>query len=330
MRAIILLICALFCILFCGCKERKSVDFVEPAPKNFYRTMFASVVHNGNAYIIGGWDGKAPLKNDVWRLSNRGEWEQICKSAPWKSRCYFSAESFNDYIYIFGGYAYVPPSMVYKDIWRSRDGITWEQCTNPPWEAREHYGVVVKNNSIILFGGVTYLDPPPGTTLRAFSDVWKFNDENWTLINTRAPWGERRGFSYGVLGDFIYLWGGWDSYNNLYNDVWRSRDGTTWKRVTGNAPWCPRGNCHGCVFENRLWIFGGCVDDKVTACSGVWSSDDGVIWTEHEKPPWDSRAGVHPIIIDDTLLIISGFQYQPNKIFYQDIWKFRKGGWTKI
>ncbi|RLD10035.1 MAG: hypothetical protein DRI56_03165 [Chloroflexota bacterium] len=317
MKYLILLSCA----LLVGCPKESNSPLMKTWKS---RVMYASVENQGKHYIIGGWDGKN-LYNGVWTYSDSGL--KYIGQAPWEPRCYFCAVSFHEEIYIFGGYHYGEPSHVYGDIWKSKDGAVWELLTtNPSWEAREHYGVVVFNDKIFLFGGVTYLNPVPPNSLRAFSDVWCSDDGlNWTCVNFRAPWGERRGFSFGVKAGYIWLWGGWDSADNLYNDVWKSKDGATWELVANTTPWRPRGNCYGCVWQDKLWVFGGCVSKDVETCNDVWCSEDGIIWERKEDMPV-ALAGQNPIIYPDKIVIIGGFSYVPETVFYDDCFVY-DGRW---
>jgi hypothetical protein len=43
----------------------------------------------------------------------------------------------------------------------------------------------------------------------------------------------------------------------LWNDVWCSTDGATWRRATSGAPWLPRAGFTVVADRRGLWILGG-------------------------------------------------------------------------
>lgn len=294
------------------------------------RSMYATTENQGKHYILGGWGNNDRLYNDVWESDDGIVWRCVCAKAPWIERCYFSAVSFRERIWLAGGFLFSPPSNVLGDVWSSADGRSWSLAsTNPDWEAREHHGLVSFGDRLYLFGGVTYLRDADGPNLRAFSDVWSSADGTvWEEVTGSAPWGPRRGFGYAVMNGRIWIFGGFDSYDRPYNDTWCSVDGSVWELVAASAPWSARGTFFGGTFAGRLWVMGGNTHSYLPTVEGandVWSSADGKNWVlETAAAPWSMRAGAHLIIAGVSghpkLAIAGGFRFAPEGIFEGDIW----------
>jgi hypothetical protein len=172
------------------------------------RAGLSSVVHNGEIFVLGG--------------------------------------SFNDDSSIIGG----PPLRVYfNDVWKSRDGIHWEAATtNAPWAPRAGAVVVAKGGYMYLLGGEDgfLCDPSrPDRCPPYFNDVWRSRDgSHWELVTAAADWVARPGHQAVVLGNRIYLFGGFGLSPDPADpfkpsnpmDVWVSRDGAEWALIS-NAPW---------------------------------------------------------------------------------------------
>ena len=84
----------------------------------------------------------------------------------------------------------------------------------------------------------------------------------------------------------MWILGGTENYyfgdnTSLKNDVWSSADGKTWECVTPHAGWSPRGYLQAVVHEGKIWVMGGGnYVPRYQALNDVWSSPDGVHWTQ--------------------------------------------------
>ena len=237
--------------------------------------------------------GDSTLLNDVWSSSDRGEtWENLVPTgaAPdmWSPRAYFSAVTKGEYMYVLGGQDYgvipnpecplpsfdppsfdppsfdppcspfISTSQFFNDVWRSRDGRTWEQMTPAaPWEGRAGLSAAVLDGSMYVFGGSVNDDSAVigGPPVREyFNDVWKSRDNGrtWEEVNSEAPWSERAGAATVVKGGHIYLLGGevgftcasipGDCDPPYFNelpvnptDAWWSGSGQQWHKLAGAA-----------------------------------------------------------------------------------------------
>jgi hypothetical protein len=274
------------------------------------------------------WKSKDSGK--TWNLVSGGH------GAPWAARAYFQAVKKGRYMYVIGGQdsmaidnpdptcggAPLPPgacpdsilkSTFFNDVWRSHDGITWEKMTgNAPWDPRAGLSAVVHRGWIYVTGGSVNDDSaiigPGGPPRIYFHDVYRSRDgRHWQKVNAEAPWAKRAGAVLVSRGHYMYLLGGEDGFvcNEFtprcppyFNDVWKSRDGHYWKRVTDSAGWSPRPG-HQCeVLLGHFICFGGfglsedpTMPFKPSNPTDIWASYDGKHWTElggTASPPWNA------------------------------------------
>ena len=186
---------------------------------------------DGSFYLFGGRTPRPPsmpnpipgdsdIYNDVWISEDRGEtWQQLLPSGGdhWAPRAYFKSVSKDGYLYVVGGQDYelvelpfcagqpadiCPPfvsnSNFFNDVWRSSDGVNWQQMTSDaPWEGRAGLSVAALGDEIFILGGsknddVVFTGGPP--TRIYFNDVWKSTDgREWELVTDNAPWPARAG-----------------------------------------------------------------------------------------------------------------------------------------
>lgn len=80
-------------------------------------------------YLFGGDNGfNGPYFNDVWASNDKGKsWQVITENAEWSARTGQVGVLYGEYIVMFGGY----PDLT--DMWRSKDGKTWELVTDDCW-----------------------------------------------------------------------------------------------------------------------------------------------------------------------------------------------------
>jgi hypothetical protein len=104
----------------------------------------------------------------------------------------------------------------------------------------------------------------------ALRDVWVSSDgSNWTPL-PEAPWPGRFAAASAVVRDILYVSGG-ASQTGQYDDLWATRDGSTWVQIDDPAayprnPWGPRFG-HGLInHQNTLFLAGG----DAQSASSVW------------------------------------------------------------
>lgn len=340
----------------------ESYEWTEISAGNHWdpRAGLQTVELNGRFYLLGGRTPNPPMMpfpipgdstiwSDVWVSEDKGaSWTNILPSGEashWSPRAYFKAVVLAGYIYVLGGQDFevqalpcgdLPPSICppfvsnsrfFNDVWRSSDGVEWEQMTaDAPWTGRAGLSATVLNNEIYLLGGSVNDDSSiiGGPPLRIyFNDVWKSSDgKTWQRMTEAAPWSERAGAELVTRGDYLYLLGGErgflcepqpDCELPYFNDVWRSKDGASWEQVTAAAQW-PERPGHQCgVIQNRFVCFGGfgLPENPVD----VWVSEDGADWDLLTAPPWNARSP-EDIKYDFDIIVTDGDSVNPRPAIY--------------
>jgi hypothetical protein len=238
------------------------------------RAYFQAVTRGGAMFVLGGQDfrvidnpacqafppGACPPQippqvpsstffNDVWRSRDGASWTRMTADAGWEGRAGLSANVLGGQLYVFGGSrnddsAIVGPGgparIYYNDVWRSRDGRSWEQVTeHAPWAPRAGAATVVKNGWLYLLGGEDGFVCNPAVNPRCppyFNDVWRTRDgEHWEQVTASAGWSPRPGHQCAVVLEQIVCFGGFGLPVNP-NDVSASRDGRNWTTLAG-PPW---------------------------------------------------------------------------------------------
>ena len=235
------------------------------------------------------------------------------------------------------------------------------------WEARAGLQVVDLRNNLYLMGGRTPRPPsyPPiiGDS-EIWGDVWKSTDlgESWQKIletDDANHWPARAYFEAVTKGDFIYVIGGQNfkvianpgcpppyidclpflPASDFFNDVWRSRDGVSWRRMTADAGWEPRAGLSAVVFRGDIYVLGGSQrdDDAVGGderiyFNDVWKSRDGRNWVLlTASAPWAPRAGARVVVKNGYIYLLggeAGFFCAPPPCeppYFNDVWRSRNG-----
>jgi len=145
------------------------------------------------------------IHGDVWVSADLGEtWTELLADAEssglWKNRAYFEAVTQGGYMYVMGGQnfttfipepPFVRPSEFFKDVWRSKDGMNWEEVTGPEgagWSPRPGHKCSVVVNYFVCMGGFAALDPFPPFFDTNPSDIWVSKDRaDWEKVSD-SPW----------------------------------------------------------------------------------------------------------------------------------------------
>ena len=276
------------------------------------------------------------IHGDVWVSPDLGNtWVELLEDAEsaglWKNRAYFEAVTKGGYMYVIGGQNFTTfepffsPSEFFKDVWRSKDGVEWEQMTadaewatetvcpsgppGPPGppvtQGRAGLSAVSFKGKLWVLGGSQGDDlsitPGGGPNCRVvFNDVWYSQDgSEWHMATDNAPWEARAGGVALVKGGWLYYMGGEKGFTgegDYFNDVWRTKDGMTWVEVTGpgGAEWSPRPGHKCSVLANHFVCMGGFAaldpfpPNFDTNPSDIWVSKDGADWTQVSDSPWDN------------------------------------------
>ncbi len=238
-----------------------------------------AVVFQNKMWYIGGAVVDSTFQNDVWSSTDGVNWTQVLAAAPWTARENFGCVVFNNQIWVICGDDTNGLGAL-SDVWSSPDGVNWTQMGNFP-SARTGPACVVFNGALwVIAGGWAEQDPSDSndTLVEDFNDAWYSTDgANWTQATANAGFTGRVYPAAQVYNNQIWLIGGVDtsyllatSQSGIYGDAWVSNDGAHWSEVCSTLPFSARFSAESYVFNNALWMVGGCSADGNDA---VYNSD---------------------------------------------------------
>jgi N-acetylneuraminic acid mutarotase len=109
--------------------------------------------------------------------------------------------------------------------------------------------------------------------------------------------------------------------------VWSTADGITWRQDAMSAAFSPRSGFGTAAFNGKLWVIGGC-SSATTCLNDVWSSDDGVVWSNAVAVAPFSERGAAAVVFDNALWISGGETAAGAAI--DDAWRSVDGiNWTQ-
>jgi len=212
------------------------------------RSGHASAIFDGALWVFGGYDpnvrgDQSPYLADVWRSEDGRTWTNVTDDAPWKGRRGHQVLVFNGKLYLVGGYRVqmkdgVACGGAVNDVWRSADGVTWEEIKPASYKTRVTHPSLPASEDV---RGADLLDP---------SDDLDWYPRLYHGVAVLDPDGE------GLEQEVMALFGGyakeWMPYLNdgfmgdqadetrkHFADLWSSTDGIAW---TQRAPMTLGGN----------------------------------------------------------------------------------------
>ncbi len=299
-------------------------------PVSTNRRAHASLTsYGGNLWYIGGSDGHADTAppagttvNEVWRYDGAA-WTQVAQgAAPLTARFQHAAFVLDNRLWVLGGRLRTAGvnGAVTADAYSTTDGQTWTPEALDTEIDRSYLAAVVgQPDRVTLIGGI----------LRGYSSkVWQSQDGGqWSQL-LPATFSPHR-FADGVaFGGYLWVIGGGQQDGLDTNDVWRSADGLNWSKVaTSGNLFSPRDSHRVVVFNDRLWVIGGFdyfEDDGGTRThtNEVWSSADGVTWTQHPAPGFAARSAHEAVAFNNRLWVIGGANASN---FFNDVWSTADG-----
>lgn len=309
--------------------------FFETTPQYGKRAMFANTWHeeDGQGYLFGGRRDPYDF-NDGWRTKNgdpAGEYLRLSGHGSgganiWTPRSYITAEPFRRKVHIVGGFDINKPNyMAGGHFAYANGGRDLTIYPEPPLEAREAYGLTDLDDLLVLIGGVTYKDPVSPNPLRAFADGWGFDKfGRWHEVITDAPWGEIRSHGQEKLNNYLWLWGGYNSADQLLDKLWRW-DGVNAPVEKAPLP-VPTGGAITCAANGKLWnICGSIKVNGVTVQTRAVSSYDPSTdeWSPHNDFPSEERFGGRALVrpgTPDRIFVYGGAKgNSPNRVFHVDV-----------
>ncbi len=209
--------------------------------------------------IISGYLDEVRVSKGVARWTTNFSVPGSPYETFWRARDQFTALTFNNRLWIMGGY---DGSNRLNDLWSTGDsaGVSWTFHGDAAWEARDGFGATAFGGKIWVSGGETPTKQ---------NDLWSTSDgETWTNQGN-AAWDARVHHSLTALGDKLWLLGGTTSTE--VNEIWSSSDGVTWTSNTLTSPWEARSGHSAPAHDGKIWLLGG---SGTQGYSEVWSSEE--------------------------------------------------------
>ncbi|WP_229252740.1 Kelch repeat-containing protein [Dyadobacter helix] len=267
--------------------------------------------------------------------SSKPEWVLETGKAAWQARDSQGELVYKSKLWILGGWfnsKEAPP----RDVWSSSDGREWQQITSSaPWIHSDLPMSITFKNKMWMMGG-WYNGRLEGHS--AGNEVWSSKDGvNWKAETKQASWTPRAAAALVAFKGRMWILGGTENYyfgddKSLKNDVWSSADGKNWKQETASAEWPPRAYHQAAVLNGKIYVFGGGnYVPQYKAYNDVWSSSDGIHWTqETASAPWHERIWFSAVTYRDRIWVLGGWSNNPYKN-WPDVWYSKDGkNWTQF
>ena len=214
------------------------------------------------------------------------------------------------------------------------------------WASSDPSKVAVSSSGLVtaIAGGsatITATTDDGGYT--AACPVNVYNPASWTNVaaSSPSPFTARRYHQSLAYNGKLYVIGGNRSDDLILNDVWSSADGITWTNIlppsTSPGPTqFPQRRSHRCiVFKDKLWVVGGEYwSGTEIPKNDVWSSTDGVTWTEvladtatPGPSQFEQRCRFSMLTDGDEMYVLGG----AGAARLNDVWSSTDGAtWTQV
>ena len=252
---------------------------------------------------------KREIRLTAIRAHPQPGWQRRVEHCPWVPRDSSGELVFDDHIWLFGGYT----PEVFNDVWRSADGLSWEQMPDFPCDS----GVNIPVRWV--FDGFMWMTSREGRLFRSR------DGREWTHVRDEGPWRDRGCAGSVVFDGRMWILGGSGGGGSGHlNDIWSSTDGVTWTEMTPSAPWSRRMLWDSlAVLDDKLWLIGGGLGGyhPFRVYNDVWCSADGVDWKlVTDSAAWPARMWHSCAAYAGRLWLFGGFQAEPEWVNFDDTW----------
>ncbi|HEU0099773.1 MAG TPA: hypothetical protein VFQ67_13495 [Allosphingosinicella sp.] len=219
-----------------------------PAPSGMNTPYLAYVQHRGATWALGAVAGDYrafQIDPRIRRTADYRRWEEVGRSASLPPVVLYAAAGFRGWMWILGGQ---DAKGAKAAVWRSSDGLAWEEMRKPPWTARAGAKATVFRDRLLLIGGGE-IDGPP------LNDVWSTADGvEWRRESAGIADSAPTGYSAVAFDGKLWLVGA-NRSGAFTSEMLVSDDGRRWRPV--GAPWSPRGAVAAWTSGDALYITGG-------------------------------------------------------------------------
>lgn len=267
------------------------------------RFCLAGTSFNERLWVIGGRNEDTYL-NDVWSSEDGITWTCVTETASFSPRDRHSVVVFQERLWVIGGGQGGQDTRL-NDVWWSEDGSTWTEATSEAdFSPRYDFGTVVFKDKLWVLSGGGF----------GPMDVWWSEDGvSWTQEND-MPFKPTSGNAFTVFDGKIWAIGGHDE--EALNHIWYSSDGTSWIKVTDNAPFSKRSGQSTVVLNGRLYLIGG------YDMNDIWCSGNGKNWVQtRNNSIFQLRNGFGCTVFNDMIWVIAGYTRNNDEhTMMSDVW----------
>lgn len=203
---------------------------------------------------------------------------------------------------------------------------------------RTNFAVAVTEDRIWVFGGFRNFKP--------CSDIWSLTSKgDWQKHADTSVWGDRYAHASIYFKQNIYLTGGtFLGGNSLLlkdkeqlignSDIWLSKDGELWSKLSDISPWQGRLDLQLIAFHGNIFLIGGLLwgPTSYTYTNDVWKSADGTTWEcIQPKAPWTGRTGFGLYVLNGKLFLVGGRATDAEGGILGDLWMSQNGvDWLEV
>jgi len=267
-------------------------------------------------WVLGG-STSSGASNEAWSSTDGETWTLETESAEWSSRREHTTVVFDNKMWVLGGRD--SDDKRKNDVWCSVNGIEWVEVTSSAeWSPRFGHSSVVFDEKLWIICGITF-EATPGLRL---SDVWcSENGSEWTETTMQIN-EEIIGLADHatvVFKDRLWVLGGNDYSRTIRSGrVYSSTDGIEWREPEKVGFWVSS-DFPSVVYDEKIWVLGGVFGGEAGIIqNSIWTSPDGMTWTEEmPEPNWSERYGHTAVVYKDRIWVLGGRGL--NDVWYSNV-----------
>ncbi|MFI2810880.1 kelch repeat-containing protein [Microbulbifer sp. JSM ZJ756] len=289
-------------------------------------------VYDNRLWLTGG---EANGENEtVWSSPDGKNWNRAADLEQFANLRNHQMLTHQGKLWIIGTSAYLDFNPIETTAWRSGDGINWEQLDIDAQaladsHIREHQAVSFRDRLWIVGGSYTVSLGENSSGSKRRNWVWSTGSgSSWIRESPAQALPEN--IYYGdipvVASDeqFILL-DPVDQSNPSDAVIWQSADGLEWSRRTTTGGLLRRSGHRLAYFDNRFWLIGGYdLGSGTAAKNDVWSSPDGISWSQETSDAGFPAETGHRVVVHDNRLWVFA-QAEVSGVPTNEVWSSADG-----
>lgn len=270
-------------------------------PPFYGREDFRLVVDGDRVLLIGGAvyddEGNGTFFNDLWETKDFKKWEKISDNIFSKAPPFVGTFWNDGHLILFNG-AVTNKNITLEFVkvdGRNLEKIKYDEIPQECLRSEDEIILELTLKGFFDYSGTRffrYLDS--GLFIDTVHGVWKQDAGQWKeLRDSIDAFDGSRTFGTIIMhNNEVYILGGEmgavDDLDGYCNDVWKSRDGLQWERVSVKTgphemyrddfkTFPARAGAVAVSFKGKIYLVGGFRRERYYY-DDVWASSDGVVW----------------------------------------------------